>query len=404
MMAKASTTAQPPAEGDEQGAAGKDKAPVNPPIIEVGVKQLRAAMKAVAGAIESRNTIPVLSNVLINCDGRRLYLTGTDLDTMIEATVEAQKARGIAVTVGAKLLEDIAKKLPTEALATMVLDGNQLVVSAGRARFRLPTLPVADFPILSSPEWLHEFECPASVWTQMIDRVAFAMSSEEASYYLNGIYLHQTPAGLLGAAATDGHRLAVFRTDMPEGGEGLTSIILGRKAVGLVAKLLDDLKPGDDGVSPEVEFATDGKKARFDFGTVTLTTKLIDGQYPDYTRVIPSGTDKRCEFTPTVLREAVDRVIVVTTEKTRLVKAVFGGEMLQLESVSPENGRGTEELAVAHEGGELTIGFNGSYLLAVLDHLAAGAAEVLMSDPAGPTLWRQDEQATSFYVLMPMRV
>ncbi|AMK18719.1 DNA polymerase III subunit beta [Sphingobium sp. MI1205] len=368
------------------------------------MKQLRAAMKAVSGAIESRNTIPVLSNVLITCDGRRLFLTGTDLDLMIETTVEAQKARGISVTVGAKLLEDIAKKLPAEALATMVLDGNQLVVSAGRARFRLPTLPVADFPILTAPEWLHEFECPASVWTQMIDRVGFAMASEEARYYLNGIYLHQTPAGLLGAAATDGHRLAVFRTDMPDGGEGLTSIILGRKAVGLVAKLLDDLKPGDDGVSPEVEFATDGKKARFDFGTVTLTTKLIDGQYPDYTRVIPIGTDKRCEFTPSILREAVDRVIVVTTEKTRLVKAVFGGELLQLESVSPENGRGTEELAVAHEGGELTIGFNGSYLLAVLDHLAGGPAEVLMTDPAGPTLWRQDEQATSFYVLMPMRV
>ena len=403
-MAKTSTTAEPPAEGDEQGADGKGKAPINPPIIEVGVKQLRAAMKAVSGVIEGRNTIPILVNVLINCDGRRLYLTGTDLDMMIEATVEAQKARGIAVTVGAKLLEDIAKKLPADALATMVLDGNQLIVSAGRARFRLPTLPVQDFPILGSPEWQHEFECPASLWTQMIDRVGFAMANEEARYYLNGLYLHQTPAGLLGAAATDGHRLAVFRTDMPEGGEGLSPMILGRKAVGLVAKLLDEMKPGDDGVSLMVGFATDGKKARFDFGTVTLTTKLIDGQYPDYTRVFPIGTDKRCEFAPSVLREAVDRVIVVTTEKTRLVKAAFGGDLLQLESVSPENGRGTEELAVEHEGDPLTIGFNGSYLLAVLDHLNAGSAEVLIGDQSGPTLWRDNEQAASFYVLMPMRV
>lgn len=403
-MAKAAAPDAP--DQDKPDAPAKSpREPVNPPIIEVAVKQLRTAMKAVTEAIEARNTIPILSNVLITCDGRRLTLVGTDLDMMVEATIEAQKARGIAVTVSGKLLEDIAKKLPAEALATMVVDGNQLIVSAGRARFRMPTLPVTDFPIMGSPEWLHQFECPASDWTRMIDSVRFAMGKDDARYYLNGIYLHERPNGQLGAAATDGHRLAVFRMDMPDGGEGLAPIIIGSKAVGIVDKLLDDLKPGDDGVSPPVEFATDGTKARFDFGTITLTAKLIDGQYPDYTRVIPTSTDKRCEFAPNMLREAVDRVTVVSSEKTRLVKAVFGGENLLLEAASPENGKGTEEMPVAHEGDELTIGFNGGYLLAVLDHLkAATNAEVLMSDPAGPTLWRDDEHAAAFYVLMPMRV
>lgn len=400
-MAKASA---PDAPDQEQAPARSPRTPVNPPIIEVGVRQLRAAMKAVTEAIEARNTIPVLSNVLIACDGRRLFLTATDLDMMIEATVDAQKARGISVTVSGKLLEDIAKKLPTDALVTMVLDDKQLIVSAGRARFRLPTLPTTDFPIMGAAEWQHEFECPASDWTRMIDSVRFAMANDETRYYLNGIYLHETARGQLGAAATDGHRLAVFRMDMPDGGSGLTSIILGRKAVGIVAKMLDELKPGDDGVSPLVGFACDKGKARFDFGTITLTTKLIDAQYPDYTRVIPTGTDKRCEFAPTPLHEAVDRVTVVSSEKTRLVKADFNGKSLMLEAVSPENGRGTEELPVELDGDDLTIGFNGGYLLGILEHLKGTTAEVLMSDPAGPTLWRHDDSAPAFYVLMPMRV
>ncbi|UZW55535.1 DNA polymerase III subunit beta [Sphingobium sp. JS3065] len=402
-MAKASAP-EAPAQDKEGVPARAPREPVNPPIIEVGVKQLRAAMKGVTEAIEARNTIPILANVLINCDGRRLTLIATDLDMMIEATVEAQKARGIAVTVSGKLLEDIAKKLPAEALVTMVMDGSQLIVSAGRARFRVPTLPVTDFPIMGSPDWQHEFESPASDWTRMLDAVRFAMANDENRYYLNGIYLHETDGGKLGAAATDGHRLAVFRMDMPDGGGGLSPIIIGRKAVGIVAKMLDELKPGDDGVSPPVEFATDGAKARFDFGTVTLTTKLIDAEYPNYGRVIPSATDRRCTFTPALLHEAVDRVTVVSSEKTRLVKADFKAATVLLEAASPENGRGTEELPVEHDGDDLTIGFNGGYLLAILEHLKGTTAEVLMSDQAGPTLWRTDDDAPAFYVLMPMRV
>ncbi len=375
-------------------------------IVEVAVTDLRAAMKDMQRIVESRNTIPILENVLLRSDGNRLSLTATDLDMMAVRDVPVQKAQGLATTVGAKLLGDIAKKLPAEALATLTLSGGKLVITAARARFTLPTLPVDDFPIMPAPDGDVGFELCAAAWTLLIDSVRGAMANEEARYYLNGIHLHALKDGRLSAAATDGHRLAVYRMAMPDGGAALPPIILGRKAVGVVASLLDDIKPPKDGgESPLVSFETDGRKALFDIEGVTLITKLIDGQFPDYTRVIPTGNDKQALFDPAQLAEAADRVAVVSTEKTRAIKALFErGDMLQLEVTSPENGQAGEDVPIDYAGGPVTIGFNSIYLIDLLRHLKGNRAELMLGDDKGPTLWRESASAPAFYVLMPMRV
>lgn len=376
-------------------------------MMQVPVKPLRAALKAIKDVVEARSTIPILSNVLVKSTPGQMFLTATDLDIMVEKTVDLADAgsnKAMDFCVDAGTLASIAAKLPADGVASIATDGNLgISIKCGRARFKLPTLPTADFPLIAARDWDAEWEQDATKLIAMIESVRFAISTEETRYYLNGIYVH-VPDGssCQFAAATDGNRLARFHLDVADGAEEAPGVILPRKAVKVLAALLDE-----EGGKVGVRVST--SKFRFEIGKTVLTGKTIDGQYPDYTRVIPAANPHAAWFEPKPLIEAVERVLTIASDKSRLIALTFAGPLLTLSVVSPENGTANEEVPVEYEGPDLKIGFNGGFLLDVLRHLVGtdaegGRAQVMLNDAAAPSLWQVSDDAARLYVLMPMRV
>lgn len=375
-------------------------------MMQISVKTLRAALKAVGTVVEKKATVPILTHVLIRSTPGQMMLTATDMELMVEKTVDLEDAgsnSAMRFCVDADTIKSIAAKLPSEGVASIEADeGNgAIIVKCGRSRFKLPTLPTDDFPMIAVGGWDAEWEQDASALTAMIESVRFAISTEETRYYLNGIYLHVPSASdCQFAAATDGTRLARFHCDVPDGAGDMTGIILPRKAV----KALSDLMDEEGGA---VAVAVGDKKFRFEVGSTVLTGKAIDGTFPDYTRVIPTENRIDAWFEPAVLAEAVDRVLTISSDKSRAITLEFTEGQVALRVVSPEHGIASEEVPIELSGGPVTIGFNGRFLLDMLDRLkgAEGArARVLLADGAAPTLWQQSDEARALYVLMPMRV
>ena len=287
---------------------------------------LLKALGHVHRIVERRNTIPILANVLIEAADGKLALKSTDLDLEASEQVSADVAQNGATTVPAHVIYDIVRKLPDGAQASLetIGDTGQLVLRSGRSRFTLQALPASDFPDLTSGEFSHRFALPAAELKRLIENTQFAISTEETRYYLNGIYLHTVDIGgtpMLRAVATDGHRLARVEAQAPEGSVGIPGVIVPRKAVNEVQKLLEDL-------SQDVTIEISTAKARFQFGDVVLTTKLIDGTFPDYARVIPTGNDKRLVVDKDPFKAAVDRVATLSSERGRAIKlAIAEGKM-----------------------------------------------------------------------------
>ncbi|MGE0119825.1 MAG: DNA polymerase III subunit beta [Dongiaceae bacterium] len=363
---------------------------------------LLKSLAHVQSVVERRNTIPILSNVLLEAGDGTLGLMATDMDLTIVEQVTAAIARGGATTVAAHTFFDIVRKLPEGAQVQIegAGDGGQATIRAGRSRFTLATLPKEDFPTMGSGDLPHRFEVPAKELRNLIDRTRFAISTEETRYYLNGIYLHATTSGdirVLRAVATDGHRLARFEMPLPTGAGEMPGVIVPRKAVGELRKLLEET---DD----RVEVALSDAKIRFAFNDVVLTSKLIDGTFPDYQRVIPTGNDKVMEVPKREFAEAVDRVSTISSEKSRAVKLTLKNGMLTLSATSPEAGSASEELEVKYGGGDLEIGFNSRYLLDIAQQIEGEGAQFALADAASPTLVRDVADTSALYVLMPMRV
>ena len=363
------------------------------------------SLNHVQSVVERRNTIPILSNVLIEAQKNRLSLTATDLDIEIVEQVDADVAKPGATTVGAHTLYDIVRKLPEGAQVQLDSTGadGRVQLQAGRSRFQLASLPREDFPAMSTGPLPHKFVLAADALRRLIDKTRFAISTEETRYYLNGVYVHAFKAkeqSLLRAVATDGHRLARFEIDLPEGAAGIPGVIVPRKAVNELLKLLES-------VDAPVEIAVSDTKVRFAFGNVVLTSKLIDGTFPDYQRVIPTGNDKVLDVNASDLAEAVDRVATISAEKTRAVKLNLEKNRLQLSVVNPEAGSANEELPVDYRSDVLEIGFNSRYLLDILGQLDGSEAKFLLADAGSPTVVRdagEGADAATLYVLMPMRV
>lgn len=354
----------------------------------------------VQSVVERRNTIPILSNVLIEAvDGGGIKLMATDLDLQIVETVEAKVEQAGATTVSAHTLFDIARKLPEGSQVSIAAAEGKMAVNAGRARFNLSTLPRDDFPVIAEGDLPTSFELPAATLRELVDKTRFAISTEETRYYLNGIFLHVTDEDqpVLKAAATDGHRLARFTLPRPDGAEGMPDIIVPRKCVAELRKMLDEL----DGT---VELAMSDSKIRFGLGTAVMTSKLIDGTFPDYNRVIPTGNDKLLKIDPRSFEEGVDRVATIATEKTRAVKMALDTDKITLSVTSPENGTASEEVAGQYGSDGFEIGFNARYLLDILGQVQGDAIEVHLADAGAPTLIRENDKANALYVLMPMRV
>jgi DNA polymerase-3 subunit beta len=363
---------------------------------------LLKSLTHVQSVVERRNTIPILSNVLLHAEGTSLGLTATDMDIdIVERATAAVHVPGSA-TAPAHTLYDIVRKLPDGA--EVELDGGgdkeRLVVRAGRSNFTLPALAVADFPAISGDSLPFSFELSATELKRLIDRTRFAISTEETRYYLNGIFLHATRNGdraVLRAVATDGHRLARVEQDQPEGALGMPGIIVPRKTVTELRKLIDE-------VEGSIAVSLSETRVRFGFGAVVLTSKLIDGTFPDYERVIPSGNDKVMEVPVKAFSAAVDRVATISTEKSRAVKLAVSRNTLTLSATSPDAGSATDEVEVNYGAGPIEIGFNSRYLLDITQQIEGDEAKFLMADAAAPTVVVDAADPDAVFVLMPMRV
>jgi DNA polymerase III subunit beta len=366
---------------------------------------LLRCLSHVQSVVERRNTIPILSNVLIEAsDSGSVRVMATDLDLQVVESMSASSVdQSGAITVSAHLLFDIARKLPEGSQVSLTTNDNRLEVKAGRSNFKLPTLPRDDFPVIVEGDLPTSFELPARLLAELIDRTRFAISTEETRYYLNGIFLHVTDEDepLLKAAATDGHRLARYTLPRPEGAAGMPDVIVPRKAVGELRKLLEEAMDGN------VLIDLSASKIRFTFGGeggVVLTSKLIDGTFPDYSRVIPTANDKLLRVDPKLFRSGVDRVATIATEKTRAVKIGLDADRVTLSVTSPDNGTATEELMADYSAEGMEIGFNANYLKDILDQIDADTVELHLADAGAPTLIRQNDKSAALYVLMPMRV
>jgi DNA polymerase-3 subunit beta len=352
--------------------------------------------------VERRNTIPILANVLIRADRSKLSLKATDLDLEVNESIAAEVAPGGSTTVPAHMLYDIVRKMPEGAQIVLEASGDRgiLSVRAGRSRFTLQTLPESDFPDLNAGDMTHSFKLPAADLKRMIDKTQFAISTEETRYYLNGIYLHAVASGktdLLRAVATDGHRLAQYEIPCPSGAKGIPGVIVPRKTVGEVQRLIEDSEA-------EIGIELSQSKIRFTIGDVVLTSKLIDGTFPDYARVIPLGNDKELKVDKKDFEAAVDRVSTVSSERGRAVKLALSGGKLTLSVTNPDSGSATEELEVEYDSDPLDIGFNSRYLLDIAAQVEGETAVLKLADPGSPTLIQDREAKGALYVLMPMRV
>lgn len=363
---------------------------------------LLKALAHVQSVVERRNTIPILSNVKIEAETEALRLTATDMDLDVAEATAADVATTGATTIPAHTLYEIVRKLPDGAQIELetARGGQQIVLRCGRSRFTLACLPVEDFPVMTAGELPHAFRLSARALCNLIDRTRFAISTEETRYYLNGIYLHEIRHGasdVLRAVATDGHRLASVEVPLPDGAAGMPGIIIPRKTITELRKLIDD---NDD----EVEVGLSPTKIRFAVGQAVLTSKLIDGTFPDYERVIPTGNDKTLDVGCKAFSAAVDRVSAISSDRSRAVKLAMTNGTLVLSATSPDSGSATEELEVNYHGDALEIGFNSRYLLDITQQIEGEEARFSIADAASPTILQERGDTGAIYVLMPMRV
>lgn len=363
---------------------------------------LMKALGHVQSVVERRNTIPILSNVLLSANRDRVSFSATDLDMEIVDDGVAQVDVPGQITAPAHTLYEIVRKLPEGADVSLSFSGDdpRLVVQAGRSRFNLPVLPAGDFPVMSNDGLSSPITTDTSDLVRLIDKTRFAISTEETRYYLNGLYLHtvvENGEPLLRAVATDGHRLALAEMPAPEGAAGAPGVIVPRKTVNEARRLLED-------AGENVDLQLSQAKVRFEFNGAALTSKVIDGSFPDYVRVIPRDNPKTMTVDNGLFAQAVDRVATISAEKSRSVKLAIEPGRVVLTVRNMEAGQAVEEIEVDYDGEPFEIGFNARYLLDVTGQIGGETAEFRFADPASPTLVLDPTDAGVKYVLMPLRV
>ena len=370
--------------------------------VNIERSDLLKAMGRAQSIVERRTTIPILANVLIEAEAETVRLRTTDLDIEVLDKVSAVVAKPGAITVAAHTLYEIVRKLPDGSLVQLTDDvsSGRVEILAGSSRFHLSTLPKGDFPVMASTEYASEFSIKAKTLKRLFDKSKFAMSTEETRYYLNGVYFHSiklNETNLLRAVATDGHRLAQVDVNLPEEIHSFPGVIIPRKTVSELRIILED------GQS-DIKVAISDTKIRFSNDFMTLTSKVIDGSFPDYTRVIPNDNFKKLEINAVEFSQAVDRVSTVSSERARAVKLSLSDDKLVLSVNAPENGTGEDEMFVSYKDEPLEIGFNAKYLQELASQVDQGTAVFLFNSSGDPAIMRQADDEMALYVVMPMRV
>ena len=359
-------------------------------------EQLLKPLQQVASVVERRQTLPVLSNVLLEVSGGKLSLTGTDLELELVARLElAGDVQDGETTVPARKLVDICKSLPAEAEIRVESAGERLLIKSGRSRFTLSTLPANEFPNLEESGDGATFMIPPATLRQLIDRTAFSMAQQDVRYYLNGM-LFELSSGKLRTVATDGHRLALCDAEVP-GLSGDAQVILPRKGVMELSRMLGD-------TAGEVQVMVGKNHVRIVAGEITFTSKLVDGKFPEYERVVPKNSQRLVIADRETLKQAFGRVAILSNEKYSGVRIQLAEGSLRIQANNPEQEEAEEEVSVDYSGGELEIGCNVSYLLDVMNTLQGESVEVALGDSNSSALMTDPAWRNAIYVVMPMRL
>ena len=354
-------------------------------------------LQLVAGVVERRHTLPVLSNVLMVVEGDQLSLTGTDLEVELVGRVAVEAgAQAGEITVPARKLMDICKSLPENTLIEIKQDDQKVKVKAGRSRFTLSTLSANEFPNIDEEPGSVSFTIDQAGLRRLIDRTAFAMAQQDVRYYLNGMLL-EVSQNCLRAVATDGHRLAMCSTEGDINQQEKHQVIVPRKGILEMARLLTE-----GGESVHITLGANHIRART--GDFMFTSKLVDGKFPDYERVIPKGGNKIIVGDRQMLRQAFQRASILSNEKYRGIRLILSDGQLKVIANNPEQEEAEEELNLAYHGDSMEIGFNVSYLLDVLSVLSGDSVKMILSDPNSSALLEESEAGDSTYVVMPMRL
>jgi DNA polymerase-3 subunit beta len=365
--------------------------------ITIEKSNLLKAIARLQSLVEKRNTIPILSNVKLDATGKSLTLTVTDMDLVASEEVDANIVSGGALTVPALTLYDIIRKLPEGSQVSLKADGgsSRLSVNAGSANFTLSYLSADDFPVMSEGELTHKFTLSSKDFLKLIDKTKFAMSNEETRYYLNGVYFHISN-GKLRAVATDGHRLSSVEIDAPKGSEGMPGIIIPRKAVNEISKLLENQN--------EVTISLSETKIKINAGRIELLSKVVDGTFPDYTRVIPENNAKIVTVSSNLFNEAIDRVSTISADKTKAVKVKFEKGNINFNSQGIEGSSAKESIACEYAADALEVGFNSRYVLEMMTQIKSDKITIALDNPNSPALVKDPTDTSVIFIIMPMRV
>jgi DNA polymerase-3 subunit beta len=365
-------------------------------LVKASRDALLKPLQVVSGIVERRQTLPILANILVRKDGDRVTFTATDLEIQIQTGAEIGAGKDSAAsTVSARKLVDILRALP-EADVQLSLAAKKLTVQSGRSRFNLQTLPAEEFPTVTQAEFTADFVLPAATLKYLLSMVHFAMAAQDIRYYLNGMLL-VVDGSLVRAVATDGHRLALCEVQKDGAATSKIEAIVPRKTILELARLLPDT---DEPV--RVQMA--GNQVKFVFGSIELISKLVEGKFPDYVKVIPTGNTRIFQVSREELMAALQRAAILTTDKFKGVRCVLATGSLKITSTNADQEDAQEELEIAYSGDGLDIGFNVTYLLDVLSNLKNEQVKFALGDALGSALLTMPDSDKFKYVVMPMRI
>tara|TARA_B100000902_G_C27322377_1_gene925579 strand:+ start:3873 stop:5000 length:1128 start_codon:yes stop_codon:yes gene_type:complete len=373
--------------------------------IKANSSDLLKALNHIHGIVEVRHTLPILSNIVLSAANNELSLSSTNLDIFCSDKINAEIVTSGEISVPAITFFEIVKRLPSgsDVILSMADEDTELVLKCGRSKFNLSTLKTEDFPILSDRDLLTNFVISADELSRMIDKTKFAISNEETRYYLNGIFFHKAESNsikFLRAVATDGHRLAQYDIPLPQGADEITGIIIPKKTVFELRKVLDDA----DG---DVNVSLNENKIKFSFNNLKIVSKVIDGTFPDYTKVIPQNNDKKFKTNNSELKNAIDRVSAVAINeetKSKAIKLTIENNKLNLSVESQSKGSAKEEIDISYNNEKVDIGFNSRYLLDICNEVDGDEIDVNLLDSISPAIILDKTDENLFFVLMPMRI